>query len=83
MATTGTALRTHRRVRTWQRAAIGAGLAVSLAGVGFAVGRTQPSTPAGTTRVIPRPADGVGITVDLPSDASSALVTHHHRTKWG
>jgi len=83
MATTGTSLRTHLQVRTWQRVAIGAALAVSLAGGGFAVGRTQPSTPAGATRTILRPAEGAGFSVDLPSVASSALVTHHHRTKWG
>ena len=83
MATTGTSLRTHLQVRTWQRVAIGAALAVSLAGGGFAVGRTQPSTPAGATRTILHPAEGAGFSVDLPSGASSALVTHHHRTKWG
>jgi hypothetical protein len=83
MATTGTAARAHLQVPTWQRMAIGGALAVSLAGVGFAAGRMQSSAPSGTTRVIPRPAEGVGVTVDQPRDASSALVTRHHRTKWG
>jgi hypothetical protein len=83
MATTGTALRPHLQIRMWRRIAIGGVLAVSLAGAGFAAGRVQPPAPTGTTRVIPRPAEGIGVTVDLPSDASSAMVTHHHRTKWG
>jgi hypothetical protein len=83
MATTGTALRGHVQVRMWQRVAIGGALAVSIAGAGFAAGRMQAPAPAGTTRVIPRSAEGVGVTVDLPSGATSAKVTHHHRIKWG
>jgi hypothetical protein len=83
MATTGTALRGHLQVRMWQRLAIGGALAVSLVGAGFAAGRMQPPTPTGTTMVIQRPAEGVGVTVDLPSGATSARVTHHHRIKWG
>ena len=83
MATTGTALGAHRQVRMWQRMAIGVALALSLAGLGFTAGRMQPSAPTGTSRMVPRPAQGIGINVDLPTVASSAPVTHRHRVKWG
>jgi hypothetical protein len=83
MATTGTAFGSHPQVRTWQRMAIGGALAVSLAGLGFAAGRMQPSAPTGTTRMVPRPAQGIGISFNLPTDASSGLATHRHRVKWG
>lgn len=83
MATTGTAFGSHPQVRTWQRMAIGGALAVSLAGLGFAAGRMQPSAPTGTTRMVPRPAQGIGLGMELPKDAPSALMSHRHRIKWG
>jgi hypothetical protein len=83
MATTGTALAGRLQVRTWQRMAVGGALAVSLVGAGFAAGRIQPSAPTGTTRMVQPTVEGVGVSVGLAGGASSALVTHHHRTKWG